>query len=67
MKAFEKLIGIVHDRALAANKNRAGIKGMGGAGGGGAGSGGQQNASGTVKLGDASGDQQSPDANACGC
>jgi len=29
LKAFEKLIGIVYDRALAANnKNRGGIKGM---------------------------------------
>ena len=28
LAAFEKLIGIVHDRALAASKNKGGIKGM---------------------------------------
>lgn len=28
LQAFEKLIGIVHDRALAASKNKGGIKGM---------------------------------------
>jgi hypothetical protein len=28
LAAFEKLIGIVHDQALAASKNRGGIKGM---------------------------------------
>jgi hypothetical protein len=28
LAAFEELIGIVHDRALAASKNKGGIKGM---------------------------------------
>ena len=28
LAAFEKLIGIVHDRALAASKNKGGINGM---------------------------------------
>mmetsp|Transcript_9262 Transcript_9262/g.13283 ORF Transcript_9262/g.13283 Transcript_9262/m.13283 type:complete len:235 (-) Transcript_9262:389-1093(-) len=32
LKAFEKLIGIVHDRALAANKKKTGINGMNGNG-----------------------------------
>eukprot|EP00980_Cylindrotheca_fusiformis_P020246 scaffold7317_cov114-Cylindrotheca_fusiformis.AAC.2 len=56
LQAFEKLIGIVHDRALAANKNKAGIQGMNAGG-----SGSRQP---TVKLdekGKASG------ADACGC
>lgn len=69
LKAFEKLIGIVHDRALAASKNKQGIKGMGGVGvGAAAGSNGASSgpggASQTVKLedgGDAAGD------GACGC
>lgn len=79
LKAFEKLIGIVHDRALAANKNRAGIKGMSGGGAGGPGGGGGPGGNsasgggggghaggGTVKLENV-GDAHSPDANACGC
>ena len=52
LQAFEKLIGIVHDRALAASKNKTGIKGM---------SGGPS----TVKLDDASG--EAAEAGACGC
>lgn len=56
LKAFEKLIGIVHDRALAANKSMAGIKGMNGANG---------NVP-TVRLEEAQVDQQA-DASACGC
>jgi len=76
LQAFEKLIGIVHDRAImaAASKGKAGlgangIKGMGGAGAGGAGAGSGQNPNGTVKLGgDGTGqDGAGGDASACGC
>ena len=57
LKAFEKLIGIVHDRALAASKNKTGIKGING------------NAQNTVKLDDNNGAQDASggDASACGC
>lgn len=55
LRAFEKLIGIVHDRALAANKNKAGIKGMGNA-----------SSQPTVKLEDAT-EPTNADASACGC
>jgi small GTP-binding protein len=74
LAAFEKLIGVVHDRALAASKSRqGGIKGMGGvggppgmtaAGGAGANGGGQP-----IRL-DANGGggtHDSADATACGC
>jgi small GTP-binding protein len=58
LKAFEKLIGIVHDRALAANKNKATIKGMNTS----------SQAAGTVKLDDGTANNsQATDANACGC
>jgi small GTP-binding protein len=58
LKAFEKLIGIVHDRALAANKNKATIKGMNTS----------SQAAGTVKLDDgAANNSQATDASACGC
>jgi small GTP-binding protein len=67
LAAFEKLIGIVHDRALAANKNRAGgIKGMGtgaAANGGGAGAGGGQ----PIRLDANGGTHDAGDATACGC
>ena len=56
LQAFEKLIGIVHDRALAASKNKTGIKGMANA------------PSNTVKLeenGAAQGDAAAADP--CGC
>jgi len=54
LKAFEKLIGIVHNKALEANsKNKNGIRGMNGAGSEG------------FKL-DGSNDKSS-DAGACGC
>lgn len=55
LQSFEKLIGIVHDRALAANKNKQGIKGISGV-----------PAQPTVKL-DQAPDTTSGDANACGC
>jgi small GTP-binding protein len=58
LKAFEKLIGIVHDRALAANKNKATIKGMNTS----------TQAAGTVKLDDGGANNaQATDASACGC
>eukprot|EP00525_Craspedostauros_australis_P011261 CAMPEP_0198134590 /NCGR_PEP_ID=MMETSP1442-20131203/60153_1 /TAXON_ID= /ORGANISM="Craspedostauros australis, Strain CCMP3328" /LENGTH=229 /DNA_ID=CAMNT_0043795735 /DNA_START=313 /DNA_END=1002 /DNA_ORIENTATION=+ len=60
LQAFEKLIGIVHDRALAASKNKTGIKGM--ATTPGAQPGGQ-----TVKLEDSTPQGDSADAGACGC
>lgn len=68
LKAFEKLIGIVHERALAQQKSRGGIKGLNqpGAGGAGAGSGGQ---AGGFKLGGGN-DAPAPassTADACGC
>lgn len=56
LQAFEKLIGIVHDRALAASKSKGGIQGIGG-------SGGNQP---TLKL-DEDQEPQAGDANACGC
>ena len=52
LQAFEKLIGIVHDRALAANKAKQGIKGI------------NSNGSQSVKLDENAPDQ---DASACGC
>jgi small GTP-binding protein len=55
LSSFEKLIGIVHEKALAANKNVQGIKGMGGAA-----------AQPTVKL-ENSAENATGDANACGC
>jgi small GTP-binding protein len=58
LKAFEKLIGIVHDRALAANKNKASIKGMNT----------NSQTTGTVKLDEAgAANAQAADANVCGC
>jgi len=68
LKAFEKLIGIVHERALAQQKSRGGIKGLNqpGAGGAGGGSGGQ---AGGFQLGGGS-DAPAPSsstADACGC
>lgn len=60
LQAFEKLIGIVHDRALAASKNKGGIKGMttpsSAAGGGGPN---------TVKLDEPAAGDAAPDP--CGC
>ena len=58
LQAFEKLIGIVHDRALAASKNKGGIHGIGG---------GASSAQPTLKLDDTNKEQQAGDANACGC
>mmetsp|Transcript_17353 Transcript_17353/g.41115 ORF Transcript_17353/g.41115 Transcript_17353/m.41115 type:complete len:238 (-) Transcript_17353:342-1055(-) len=68
LKAFEKLIGIVHERALAQQKSRGGIKGLNqpGAGGAGGGSAGQ---AGGFKLGGGN-DAPAPSssgADACGC
>ncbi|KAL7579414.1 hypothetical protein ACA910_014082 [Epithemia clementina (nom. ined.)] len=59
LKAFEKLIGIVHDRALAANKSKTGIKGMSAPNG-------NAPQPGTVKLEDNVG-QPPSDASSCGC
>jgi len=59
LQSFEKLVGIVHDRALVSNKTKGGIKGMN--------AGGQsQNAGGnTIAL---NADQDTPSAsNTCGC
>lgn len=61
LQAFEKLIGIVHDRALAASKNKSGIKGINAPGGGGSSATG-----GTVKL-DEQGAQAEAGADPCGC
>jgi GTPase SAR1 family protein len=59
LQAFEKLIGIVHDRALAASKNKTGIKGISGNTGG---------PNQTVKLEEQGGAQgEATDAKACGC
>ena len=58
LAAFEKLIGIVHDRALAASKNKGGIHGIGGA---------TSSTQPTLKLDDTAKEQQAGDANACGC
>jgi hypothetical protein len=59
LQAFEKLIGIVHDRALVASKNKTGIKGISGNTGG---------ANYTVKLEEQAGAQgEAADANTCGC
>jgi len=68
LKAFEKLIGIVHERALAQQKSRGGIKGLNQPGGGGAG-GGSAGQAGGFKLGggnDAPA-QSSSSTDACGC
>jgi small GTP-binding protein len=63
LQAFEKLIGIVHDRALAANKNKAGIQGMNTNSGS---TNNNQTAPSTVKLeGDKGGEATAADA--CGC
>lgn len=56
LQAFEKLIGIVHNRALAANKSKTGIQGMNNNSG---------SAPSTVKLEDKKGDAAGSDA--CGC
>lgn len=58
LASFEKLIGIVHDRALAASKNKGGIHGIGGS---------SSSAQPTLKLDDTAKEQQAGDANACGC
>lgn len=68
LKAFEKLIGIVHERALAQQKSRGGIKGLNQPGGGGAG-GGSAGQAGGFKLGGGN-DAPAPSssgADACGC
>jgi Ras-related protein Rab-11B len=57
LQAFEKLIGIVHDRALAASKNRGGIQGIGGSTG----------TQPTLNLDEERKETQAGDANACGC
>jgi len=83
LRAFEKLIGIVHDRALNASKTKAGgvggpggLKGVGVSGKGdgsspSANGGGMMGEDGTVHLGDGTGPGGGPDgsdaANACGC
>jgi hypothetical protein len=54
LQSFEKLIGIVHERALAATKNKQGIKGMNGTA-----------MQPTVKLDNAK--ENSGEPNACGC
>lgn len=63
LKAFEKLIGIVHERALAQSKAKGGIKGMNQANG-------QQSSGFTIGGDGQSGDSApapSPDTSACGC
>eukprot|EP00535_Pseudo-nitzschia_heimii_P003944 CAMPEP_0197179712 /NCGR_PEP_ID=MMETSP1423-20130617/4568_1 /TAXON_ID=476441 /ORGANISM="Pseudo-nitzschia heimii, Strain UNC1101" /LENGTH=242 /DNA_ID=CAMNT_0042629657 /DNA_START=538 /DNA_END=1266 /DNA_ORIENTATION=+ len=72
LKAFEKLIGIVHDRALNARNAASGGGGPGGGAGGGATSGpggaGAGDTSDTVRLEDPGGGGASQaDAGACGC
>jgi len=57
LAAFEKLIGIVHDRNLLASKNKGGIHGIGAS----------NTAQPTLKLDDTAKEQQAGDANACGC
>lgn len=56
LKSFEQLIGIVHDRALAATKNKSGIQGMNKAAP-------QQ----TVNLEEKANDAQAADNSSCGC
>ena len=69
--AFEKLIGIVHERALVQQKARGGIKGLnqpGGAGGaGGGGQGGGAGAGGFKIGGDGAPASAGADTSACGC
>jgi GTPase SAR1 family protein len=67
LPAFEKLIGIVHDRALAASKNKGGIKGINAAGTGAGSTNGA--GGGTVRLEDQNDANTGNDAaaNACGC
>jgi small GTP-binding protein len=70
LAAFEKLIGIVHDRALAANKSRAGIRGVGAVNGVGGGAGAGPNGTGPnggqpIRL-DAN-THDASDTSACGC
>mmetsp|Transcript_30126 Transcript_30126/g.61147 ORF Transcript_30126/g.61147 Transcript_30126/m.61147 type:complete len:201 (-) Transcript_30126:1216-1818(-) len=71
LRAFEKLIGIVHERALTQQKARGGLKGLGQSGAaGGVGGGGQAGGAGAggFKIG---GEDAPPsggaDASACGC
>ncbi|KAL3926771.1 MAG: hypothetical protein SGBAC_013342 [Bacillariaceae sp.] len=59
LQSFEKLIGIVHNRALTANKSKTGIQGMNAGGGGGG------QAPSTVKLDEKPGEAAGGDA--CGC
>jgi GTPase SAR1 family protein len=62
LQAFEKLICIVHDRALSANRNKGGIQGIS--------NGGTTSGQGhpTLKLEDNSGnDPKAGDAGSCGC
>jgi Ras-related protein Rab-11A len=59
LQSFEKLVGIVHDRALVANKTKGGIKGMSTS------SQTPNNNAGNIKLG---GDPQpAADSSSCGC
>jgi small GTP-binding protein len=67
LQTFEKLLAIVHDRALAASKSKLGIKGMNGSVG--AANGGASLTSNTVKLDEngASATGEGSSADACGC
>jgi hypothetical protein len=71
LQSFEKLIGIVHDRAVTASqKNKlAGIKGVGGASGSAGGATpGSATGNGTVKLEDPNAPStDGSTADACGC
>jgi small GTP-binding protein len=61
LQSFEKLVGIVHDRALASSKTKGGIKGMNNAGQ-------TQNAgANTIKLNANEGSPPASDPNSCGC
>ena len=62
LQAFEKLVGLVHDRALAAAKSKTGIKGL-------PNNTNNPNAStgNTVKLEDGSNPNGAADASSCGC
>jgi Ras-related protein Rab-10 len=62
LKSFEKLIEIVHDRALIANKNKSGVKGMQNSTTSNSNS--TPNNNNTIKLDH---ENQAADANACGC
>jgi len=61
LQSFEKLVGIVHDRALVSSKTKGGIKGMNNAGQT------QNSGASTIKLNADEGSPAASDPNSCGC